>query len=126
MTPIQEEAFREENYVIELEEDVKLLLSKLEEKHDSIRSDPYENVITRSPHIELPKFDGKIEEWKIFSDLFIDLPDSVKLNHLRSCITGEARTSIASLIQGSSANYNEAWKTLVKRYERKESISPHN
>ncbi|XP_058457048.1 uncharacterized protein LOC131434397 [Malaya genurostris] len=76
----------------------------------------------RLPQITLPKFDGKIDEWLTFRDLYTslihwqaDLPDIEKFHYLRSQLEGEALAVIDSLPL-TKANYTVAWELLTKRY----------
>lgn len=75
------------------------------------------------PTIELPSFDGKIEEWTHFHDAFIKtihsnrtLPNIQKFIYLRSCVTGTASRAIED-IELSDDNYMVAWEQLRRRYE---------
>ncbi|EDV94220.1 GH11763 [Drosophila grimshawi] len=52
-----------------------------------------------APKVDIPHFNGNAKEWPIFFDLFTevihdreDISDTIKLNHLRSCLKGEAST----------------------------------
>ncbi|XP_062542090.1 uncharacterized protein LOC134210086 [Armigeres subalbatus] len=76
----------------------------------------------RLPQIQLPAFNGEIDEWLSFRDLFTslihwktDLPDVEKLHYLKGCLQGEPKTLIDSL-QITAANYQVAWGMLTKRY----------
>ncbi|XP_062541721.1 uncharacterized protein LOC134209722 [Armigeres subalbatus] len=76
----------------------------------------------RLPQIQLPAFNGEIDEWLSFRDLFTslihwktDLPDVEKLHYLKGCLQGEPTTLIDSL-QITAANYQVAWGMLTKRY----------
>lgn len=76
----------------------------------------------RLPPITLQKFDGNIDEWLSFRDLYTslihwktDLPDVEKFHYLRSSLIGEALSHIAN-IKISKANYALAWETLTKEY----------
>ncbi|XP_055633101.1 uncharacterized protein LOC129773512 [Toxorhynchites rutilus septentrionalis] len=76
----------------------------------------------RLPMIKLQCFDGNIDEWLSFRDLFTslihlkpELPDVEKLHYLKGCLEGEARALIDSL-KITKANYHIAWELLLKRY----------
>ncbi|XP_055622324.1 uncharacterized protein LOC129765903 [Toxorhynchites rutilus septentrionalis] len=82
----------------------------------------------RLPQIKLQTFDGNIEEWLSFRDLFkslihskTDLPDVEKLHYLKGCLQGEPRCLIEPL-QITAANYNIAWDALLKRYDNSKQL----
>ncbi|XP_062714170.1 uncharacterized protein LOC134290953 [Aedes albopictus] len=93
--------------------------------NQSIRGDPpvpasLDHV--RLPQIKLQTFNGEIDEWLSFRDLFTslihwktDLPDVEKFHYLKGCLQGEPKTMIDSL-QITAANYHVAWGMLTKRY----------
>ncbi|XP_065087240.1 uncharacterized protein LOC135708973 [Ochlerotatus camptorhynchus] len=71
--------------------------------------------------IKLQSFNGEIDEWLSFGDLFTslihwktDLPEVEKLHYLKGCLQGEPKTLIDSL-QVTAANYQVAWAKLLKR-----------
>lgn len=77
------------------------------------------------PQINLPTFSGRYEEWQTFYDMFSSLihkNQSItavqKLHYLKSYLTGEAK-NLLSNFSTTEANYEEAWKQLVKRYNNK-------
>ncbi|XP_065082123.1 uncharacterized protein LOC135704593 [Ochlerotatus camptorhynchus] len=76
----------------------------------------------RLPQIRLQMFNGDIDEWLSFRDLFTslihwktELPEVEKFHYLKGCLQGEPRSIIDSL-QMTKANYQIAWDTLLKRY----------
>lgn len=76
----------------------------------------------RLPQIKLQSFDGNIDEWLSFRDLFTslihlkdDLPNVEKLHYLKGCLEGEAKALIDSL-RITEANYKIAWEMLSNRY----------
>ncbi|XP_058840870.1 uncharacterized protein LOC131696341 [Topomyia yanbarensis] len=76
----------------------------------------------RLPQIKLQTFDGNIDEWLSFRDLYTslihwkaDLPDVEKFHYLKGCLSGEAKALIDPL-SITRANYQVAWETLTKRY----------
>ncbi|XP_055604615.1 uncharacterized protein LOC129752854 [Uranotaenia lowii] len=80
------------------------------------------NPHVRLPQISLPKFNGKIEEWLTFRDLYTslihwqaDLPEIEKFHYLRSQLEGEA-LSVIDALPLTRANYTIAWELLSKRY----------
>ncbi|XP_055633970.1 uncharacterized protein LOC129774278 [Toxorhynchites rutilus septentrionalis] len=107
-----------------------LLLEKV--KDPEVKSNPsirgieqnqhstYERV--RLPQIKLQTFDGNIDEWLSFRDLYIslihcksDLPEVEKFHYLKGCLVGEARSLVDSLAI-TKANYKIAWEAVMKRY----------
>ncbi|XP_053686315.1 uncharacterized protein LOC128735856 [Sabethes cyaneus] len=76
----------------------------------------------RLPQIKLQTFDGNIDEWLSFRDLYTslihwkaDLPDVEKFHYLKGCLAGEAKALIDPL-SITRANYQIAWDTLTRRY----------
>lgn len=75
------------------------------------------------PILELPKFNGSIDKWAQFRDLFVTIVhndtsiDNVrKFYYLSSCLVGEAQKVITS-IEITNDNYPIAWDLLLKRFE---------
>ncbi|KYM95005.1 hypothetical protein ALC62_14362 [Cyphomyrmex costatus] len=80
------------------------------------------------PTIKLPRFDGKIEEWKVFSDSFrsiihdrAQLSNVEKFQYLVSAISGDAAKIIES-IELTGQNYSTAWELLQNRYDDPRSL----
>ncbi|XP_058827841.1 uncharacterized protein LOC131687764 [Topomyia yanbarensis] len=76
----------------------------------------------RLPQIKLQTFNGDIDEWLSFRDLFTslihwksDLPEVEKFHYLKGCLQGEPKSLIDPL-QITKANYPIAWEMLLKRY----------
>ncbi|XP_055613757.1 uncharacterized protein LOC129760180 [Uranotaenia lowii] len=74
------------------------------------------------PTIELPKFDGDLNEWLTFRDSFSSLihsspeiPCIQKFQYLRSALRGDALKLIESLTITAN-NYAVAWEALLNRY----------
>lgn len=74
------------------------------------------------PTIELPKFDGDLNEWLTFHDSFSSLihsspeiPCVQKFQYLRSALRGDALKLIESLTITAN-NYAVAWGALLDRY----------
>ncbi|KAG7196780.1 hypothetical protein KM043_018217 [Ampulex compressa] len=72
------------------------------------------------PKINLPTFNGAYEEWPGFADQFKAtvhnnerLTDGTRLTYLRSCLTGEAAKTIASL--GSAASNNAGALSILEK-----------
>lgn len=75
------------------------------------------------PTLELPKFNGSIDKWTQFRDLFSTIVhndasiDNVrKFYYLSSCLMDEAQKVIAS-IEITNDNYPIAWDLLLKRFD---------
>lgn len=80
------------------------------------------------PTIKLPRFDGKIDEWKCFSDTFrsiihdkLQLSNVEKFQYLVSSISGDAIKIIES-IELTGHNYTAAWELLQQRYDDPRSL----
>ncbi|XP_062539148.1 uncharacterized protein LOC134207442 [Armigeres subalbatus] len=78
----------------------------------------------RLPRIVLQTFDGNIDDWLSFRDLYVsvslihnnvDLPEVEKFYYLKGCLAGEAKALVDQLVI-TRANYHIAWDSLVKRY----------
>ncbi|XP_062534496.1 uncharacterized protein LOC134203623 [Armigeres subalbatus] len=76
----------------------------------------------RLPQIQLQTFNGDIDEWLSFRDLFtslihwkVELPEVEKLHYLKGCLQGEPKALIDPL-PVTKANYKVAWDLLLKRY----------
>lgn len=79
----------------------------------------------RLPQITLPTFSGIYEEWQTFYDMFSSLIHNnkhitpvQKLHYLKSNLSGEAQNLLRNF-STTDANYEEAWKQLVRRYDNK-------
>ena len=77
------------------------------------------------PELKLPEFSGNPLEWQSFHDRFssavpssTDLSGSEKFQYLNGLLRGEA-AGLVSEIPISDANYAEAWKRLMARYDDK-------
>nr|XP_029719809.1 uncharacterized protein LOC109402300 [Aedes albopictus] len=77
----------------------------------------------RLPDVKLPVFNGNIDTWLNFHDLFVSLVHSSvelsniqKFYYLRSSLAGEALKLIQS-ITISANNYLVAWNLLVEHYQ---------
>ncbi|XP_075167714.1 uncharacterized protein LOC142239839 [Haematobia irritans] len=78
---------------------------------------------SRLPSLKLPKFDGKYLEYKNFINTFNNLvhkdpnfPVTEKFNHLLSCLSGEALSTIKAF-QVTDENYQSALDRLKERYD---------
>ncbi|XP_062558275.1 uncharacterized protein LOC134223151 [Armigeres subalbatus] len=77
----------------------------------------------RLPQIKLQTFNGDIDEWISFRDLYTslihrktDLPEVEKFHYLKGCLQGEPKNLIDPL-KITKANYLVAWDLLIKRYD---------
>lgn len=82
---------------------------------------PLSNKI-RLPKATPPQFSGKYEDWGNFTDMFLSmidedqtLPNVVKLQYLKQCLTGEAAEFVKD-VKVEDANYKPTWEALKKRY----------
>ncbi|XP_065094001.1 uncharacterized protein LOC135714549 [Ochlerotatus camptorhynchus] len=82
----------------------------------------------RLPQIKLQTFNGDIDEWLSFRDLYtslihwkVDLPDVEKFHYLKGCLQGEPRNLIDSL-PITKANYQVAWESLLRRYNNSKHL----
>lgn len=81
--------------------------------------------------VDLPKFDGKIAEWRSFRDTFqshvhkhLFISDIDRFNYLISCLSGPP-LAIVKAIPLSADNYNVAWSTLHKCFENRLLATEH-
>lgn len=86
----------------------------------------------RLPPIEVPKFNGTMEKWPEFRELFVNmihdnqkLHDVQKMQYLKTHIEGPAADVIKHL-QINSCNYASAWLLLNKRYNNKKLLINNN
>jgi len=82
----------------------------------------------RLPTIEIPKFNGRWEEWLPFRDTFTamvhrneTLPPIDKLHYLRWALVGDAYKLIESL-EVTNENYQVAWEIVNNRYKGDKTI----
>ncbi|KIH65270.1 hypothetical protein ANCDUO_04409 [Ancylostoma duodenale] len=78
----------------------------------------------RLPKFELPKFNGKLESFSEFWDVFSTavhnnntVPDTLKFLHLKNCLQGDAELLIRGLGM-TEDSYNNAINLLHQRYHR--------
>ena len=74
------------------------------------------------PKLKLAEFSGDPLEWPEWSQLFqATVHDSVKMNHLKTMVTGKAKEAIAGL--GYTAEmYNVAWNVLVRNFGKPQMV----
>ncbi|XP_055634173.1 uncharacterized protein LOC129774458 [Toxorhynchites rutilus septentrionalis] len=82
----------------------------------------------RLPQISLPSFNGDIDEWLSFRDLFTslihyktELPAVEKFHYLKRCLQGEPKSLIDPL-KITTANYQIAWEMLLKRFDNSKQL----
>ncbi|XP_058827607.1 uncharacterized protein LOC131687531 [Topomyia yanbarensis] len=82
----------------------------------------------RLPQIKLQTFNGDVDEWLTFRDLFtslihwkVDLPEVEKFHYLKGCLQGEPKSLIDPL-QITKANYQVAWEMLLRRYNNSKQL----
>lgn len=88
------------------------------------------NVLSniRLPQLNLPTFDGSLDQWLFFRDSFgsiihqnTSMSNVQKFHYLRLSLRGTAADRIKSL-QICDVNYEIAWKLLHERYENKQIL----
>ena len=78
---------------------------------------------SRLPPRELPKFDGRLEEWLSFKINFrnemtrLEVDSITSFHYLKHALSGSAANKIDILVPDESS-YEEAWKMLTAAYER--------
>ena len=79
------------------------------------------------PKLKLAEFSGDPLEWPEWSQLFqatvhaANIDDNVKMNHLKTLVTGKAKEAIAGL--GYTAEmYNVAWNVLVRNFGKPQMV----
>ena len=79
------------------------------------------------PKLKLAEFSGDPLEWPEWSQLFqatvhtANIDDSVKMNHLKTMVTGRAKEAIAGF--GYTAEmYNVAWNVLVRNFGKPQMV----
>ncbi|XP_065094071.1 uncharacterized protein LOC135714616 [Ochlerotatus camptorhynchus] len=94
--------------------------------NESLVQGALDNV--RLPQIKLQNFNGDIDEWLSFRDLFTslihwkaDLPEVEKFHYLKGCLQGEPRSLIDPL-KITKANYEVAWDILLRRYNNSKQL----
>ena len=96
----------------------------------SIRAGDVQGTLdhVRLPQIKLQSFNGDIDEWLSFRDLFTslihwktDLAEVEKFHYLKGCLQGEPRALIDPL-PITKANYPVAWEMLLRRYNNSKQL----
>lgn len=85
-------------------------------------------VEVRLPKLELPTFDGNLDEWLSFRDLFVaavhdnsGLTGAQKLQYLKASVKGDAAILLQS-VSITNDNYEQAWDLLNNRYQNRREI----
>ena len=79
------------------------------------------------PKLKLNNFDGNPLEWPEWSSMFIatvnqrPIPDSKKMSHTKTLLTGKARSAI-SRMGYSGQFYDAAWSVLERKFARPHKI----
>ncbi|XP_017489826.1 PREDICTED: uncharacterized protein LOC108378038, partial [Rhagoletis zephyria] len=75
------------------------------------------------PKIELPKFDGNLQHWLNFKDLFetciikeTSLSNVQRLHYLKACLKGDAEHLVRN-IAVTDQNFEIAWELLTQRID---------
>lgn len=83
------------------------------------------------PPIQIPNFDGRIENWPIFYESFksnidnnLNLTDSQRVQYLIGNLKGNALQITAGIIP-SGENYTSIWNSLVQKYQDKRALGSH-
>ena len=75
------------------------------------------------PKLKLNNFDGNLLEWPEWSSMFIatvaqrPIPDSEKMSHLKTLLTGKARSAISGMGYAGQF-YGAAWSILERKFGR--------
>ena len=91
-------------------------------KAESVTSSTTSALRTKLPDVTIKPFDGNMEDWPTFWDLYSssihdrdDMPDIAKFTYLRGLLRGEAEKAIKGY-KTTAANYVNAVETLKKRF----------
>ncbi|UYV77306.1 hypothetical protein LAZ67_15000449, partial [Cordylochernes scorpioides] len=86
------------------------------------------NLHVKMPKLELPTFDGGLESWLSFKDLFYSaigsnsqIPEIEKLQYLKGQLRGEA-LKLVNAFPITADNYVEVWQTLLTRYDNPKDL----
>lgn len=90
------------------------------------------NLGLKLPDINLPKFDGSLDDWLCFRDTFrsvihekSNLSGIQKFHYLRLSLKGEAAEILRDM-QISETSYDIAWKILLDHYEDSNALINHH
>ncbi|KAJ8914829.1 hypothetical protein NQ315_014841 [Exocentrus adspersus] len=98
------------------------------EGNENIHCHSNKNKDPELPIIELPKFNGKGEQWLEFKDNFLDmihskphLTKTAKFQYLKAAVEGSAAHVIRN-IKITADNYQNAWDLLCERFDDERSL----
>jgi len=80
---------------------------------------------TDMPKIMLPEFDGNLNNWEDFRDMFIAIVHNIKtmplikMHYLKGYLKGEA-TRVISRIKLSAEGYEMAWALIIKCFDNQQ------
>lgn len=119
-------------------EDLYSRVKRIRNKINSLSADVSKQTATESnnkcaiklPPIEIPSFDGKMENWSQFYESFKanihdnnQLTDSQRVQYLMGKLTHSAQ--ITSGIVPTSKTYKILWNSLVNKYQDKRALGTH-
>ena len=109
-------------------ERLKLQLLKASQSAQQAAETKAPAVEVRLPKLELPTFDGNLDEWLSFRDLFVaavhdnsGLTGAQKLQYLKASVKGDAAILLQS-VSITNDNYEQAWDLLNNRYQNRREI----
>ena len=109
-------------------ERLKLQLLKASHASQQAAETKLPTVEVRLPKLELPTFDGNLDEWLSFRDLFVaavhdnsGLTGAQKLQYLKASVKGDAALLLQS-VSITNDNYEQAWDLLNNRYQNRREI----
>ncbi|UYV60184.1 hypothetical protein LAZ67_1000270 [Cordylochernes scorpioides] len=105
------------------------LMCELDLRHNGQEtSEKKVNLHVKMPKLELPTFDGRLESWLSFKDLFFSavgsnsqIPNIEKLQYLKGQLRGEA-LRLVNAFPITADNYVEVWQTLLTRYDNPKDL----
>lgn len=88
----------------------------------------------KTPKLEIPKFDGSIEKWPRYRDMFTSLVhnnrklgDMMKYTYLEATfIIPFGQPNVLSNFQMTERNYQDAWKAVCERYNDNRRLIAHH
>ena len=109
-------------------EKLKLQLLKATQATQQAAEAKLPTVEVRLPKLELPTFNGNLNEWLSFRDLFMaavhdnaGLTGAQKLQYLKASVRGDAALLLQS-VSITNDNYEQAWDLLNGRYQNRREI----
>lgn len=88
----------------------------------------------RTPKLEIPKFDGSIEKWPRYRDMFTSLvhnnpklSDMMRFTYLEATfVMPVGQTNVLANFQMAEANYRDAWAAVCERFDDKRRLIAHH